>query len=129
MLVGESVTVAVDGASLLAGLTTLGTAIGGGGIGAVKMMLNYFTRQETKRDLVVRTLIESTNKNTEALTRLAERIGDCPHRTPRDEMRRELLVEVERELERREVEGVTPSPDETGPREHLRSEGPARTGR
>lgn len=26
--------------------------------------------------------------------------------TPRDEMRRELLVEVERELERREVEGV-----------------------
>ena len=103
MLVGESVTVAVDGASLLAGLTTLGTAIGGGVIGAVKMMLNYFTRQETKRDLVVRTLIESTNKNTEALTRLAERIGGCPHRTP--------------------------SPDETGPREHLRSEGPARTGR
>ena len=90
---GESVTVAVDGASLLAGLTTLGTAIGGGVIGAVKMMLNYFTRQETKRDLVVRTLIESTNKNTEALTRLAERIGDCPHRTPRDEMRRELLAE------------------------------------
>lgn len=82
MLVGDAVTVAVDGASLLAGMATLGTAIGGGVLGAVKLMINYMIRQDSKRELVVKTLVESTNKNTEALTRLAERVSGCPHRTP-----------------------------------------------
>lgn len=82
------VTLAIDGASLVGGLTAAGTAVAGGILGAVKLMLAYLRRKDVAGDKLISRFLDlsltwqqESKAVTAALTevrdgleRLAERV-------------------------------------------------------